>query len=209
MLESLEQADADLDKLCKTLLRTYSGIYDQPVSISEKQIASLVKCSLEEIQTQLQNLQHSGIIQYFPQKENPQLFFPIPRIRAEDLVINQTNLLSRKKQYLERLQAMLGYAENQKDCRSQAIAIYFGDLSTTPCGTCDNCLRIKKQSITAADFEEIKIAVMRLLEKQSLAPSAMISLLKNKNEAQVMKVLDFLQAEEMIQVNTDGTVSLC
>lgn len=209
ILESLEQADADLDKLCKTLLRTYSGIYDQPVSISEKQIASLVKCSLEEIQTQLQNLQHSGIIQYFPQKENPQLFFPIPRIRAEDLVINQTNLLSRKKQYLERLQAMLGYAENQKDCRSQAIAIYFGDLSTTPCGTCDNCLRIKKQSITAADFEEIKIAVMRLLEKQSLAPSAMISILKNKNEAQVMKVLDFLQAEEMIQVNTDGTVSLC
>ena len=209
LVESLEQADPDLDKLSKTLLRTYSGIYDQPVSISEKQMAALLKTPLQEIQSQLQDLQHRGIIQYYPQKENPQLFFPTPRIRAEELIINQNNLSTRKKQYQERLQAMLDYAENQKDCRSQAIALYFGDLSTKPCGTCDNCLRIKKQSITAVDFEEIKRAVLELLKNQSLSTTAMIGMLKNKNEAQVMKVLDFLQAEEMIQVNTDGTISRC
>jgi ATP-dependent DNA helicase RecQ len=104
---------------------------------------------------------------------------------------------------------MLDYAENQKDCRSQAIALYFGDLSTKPCGTCDNCLRTKKQSITGVDFEEIKTAVLQLLKNQSLSPTAMIGMLKNKNEEQVMKVLDFLQAEEMVQVNTDGTISRC
>jgi len=209
LVESLEQADPDLDKLSKTLLRTYSGIYDQPVSISEKQMAALLKIPLQEIQSQLQDLQHRGIIQYYPQKENPQLFFPTPRIRAEELIINQNNLSTRKKQYQERLQAMLDYAENQKDCRSQAIALYFGDLSTKPCGTCDNCLRTRKQSITAVDFEEIKTAVLELLKNQSLSTTAMIGMLKNKNEAQVMKVLDFLQAEEMIQVNTDGTISRC
>ncbi len=209
LLESLEQDDLDLDRLSKTLLRTYSGIYDQPVSVSEKHIASLLKTSLTEIQTQLQGLQHRGIIQYYPQKEDPQLFFPIPRIRAEELVINQTDLLARKKQYEDRLQAMLEYAENQKACRSKVIANYFGDLSTKPCGTCDNCLRIKKQSITAADFEEIKTAVLLLIKNQSMSTTAMISMVKNKSEAQVMKVLDFLQAEEMIQINMDGTISRC
>jgi ATP-dependent DNA helicase RecQ len=209
LLESLEQTDADLDKLCKTLLRTYSGIYDQPVNISEKQMAAQLKIPLQEIQSQLQHLQHRGIIQYYPQKENPQLFFPTTRIRAEELIINQNNLSTRKKQYQERLQAMLDYAENQKDCRSQAIALYFGDLSTKPCGTCDNCLRAKKQFITSVDFEEIKTAALQLLKNQSLSPTAMIGMLKNKNEEQVMKVLDFLQTEKMVQVNTDGTISRC
>lgn len=208
LLESLEQDDLDLDRLSKTLLRTYSGIYDQPVSVSEKHIASLLKTPLTEIQTQLQGLQHRGIIQYYPQKEDPQLYFPIPRIRAEELVINQTDLLARKKQYEDRLQAMLEYAENQKACRSQLIANYFGDLSTKPCGTCDNCLQTKRESLTTTDFEEIKKAVIQLLQKQSLTPTAIIGLLETKHETQVMKVLDFLQAEEVIKVKQDGTVSL-
>lgn len=78
LLESLEQADPDLDRLSKTLLRTYSGIYDQPVNISEKQIASLLKCSLEEIQTQLQDLQNRGILTCYPQKKNHNYFSRFP-----------------------------------------------------------------------------------------------------------------------------------
>ena len=209
LLESLEQADPDLDKLSKTLLRTYSGIYDQPVNISEKQIASLLKCSLEEIQTQLQDLQNRGILTCYPQKEEPQLFFPVPRIRAEELVINQGNLQSRKKQYEERLRAMLDYAANSSACRSQLLASYFGDLSSKPCGTCDNCLRQKKHSLTSIEFEEIKTKLMQRLQKGPLPYTELMAVLKHKKEVHVMEVLDFLQAEEIIQLKKDGTVVLC
>lgn len=209
LLESLEQADPDLDRLSKTLLRTYSGIYDQPVNISEKQIASLLKCSLEEIQTQLQDLQNRGILTCYPQKEEPQLFFPVPRIRAEELVINQGNLQSRKKQYEERLRAMLDYAANSSACRSQLLASYFGDLSSKPCGTCDNCLRQKKHSLTSIEFEEIKTKLMQRLQKGPLPYTELMAVLKHKKEVHVMEVLDFLQAEEIIQLKKDGTVVLC
>ncbi len=209
LLESLEQADPDLDRLSKTLLRTYSGIYDQPVNISEKQIASLLKCSLEEIQTQLQDLQNRGILTCYPQKEEPQLFFPVPRIRAEELVINQGNLQSRKKQYEERLRAMLDYAANSSACRSQLLASYFGDLSSKPCGTCDNCLRQKKHSLTSIEFEEIKTKLMQRLQKGPLSYTELMAVLKHKKEVHVMEVLDFLQAEEIIQLKKDGTVVLC
>jgi len=208
LVESLAHDDIDLDILSKTLLRTYSGIYDQPVSISEKQIASQLKCPLATIQIQLQELQKRGILSYTPQKEDPQLFFPIPRIRAEELVINQANFATRKKQYQERVTTILQYSENQKTCRSQIIANYFGERSTNPCGTCDNCLQTKKQLLTGVDFEEIKVAIIQLLEKQSLSPTAIISVLKNKNEVQLLKVLDFLQAEETIQISNDGMVFL-
>lgn len=209
LLESLEQADPDLDRLSKTLLRTYSGIYDQPVNISEKQIASLLKCPLEEIQTQLQDLQNRGILTCYPQKEEPQLFFPVPRIRAEELVINQGNLQSRKKQYEERLRAMLDYAANSSACRSQLLATYFGDLSSKPCGTCDNCLRQKKHSLTSIEFEEIKTELMQRLQKGPLPYTELMAVLKHKKEVHVMEVLDFLQAEEIIQLKKDGTVVLC
>lgn len=209
LLESLEQADPDLDRLSKTLLRTYSGIYDQPVNISEKQIASLLKCPLEEIQTQLQDLQNRGILTCYPQKEEPQLFFPVPRIRAEELVINQGNLQSRKKQYEERLRAMLDYAANSSACRSQLLASYFGDLSSKPCGTCDNCLRQKKHSLTSIEFEEIKTKLMQRLQKGPLPYTELMAVLKHKKEVHVMEVLDFLQAEEIIQLKKDGTVVLC
>ena len=209
LLESLEQADPDLDRLSKTLLRTYSGIYDQPVNISEKQIASLLKCSLEEIQTQLQDLQNRGILTCYPQKEEPQLFFPVPRVRAEELVINQGNLQSRKKQYEERLRAMLDYAANSLACRSQLLATYFGDLSSKPCGTCDNCLRQKKHSLTSIEFEEIKTKLMQRLQKGPLPYTELMAVLKHKKEVHVMEVLDFLQAEEIIQLKKDGTVVLC
>lgn len=209
LLESLEQADPDLDRLSKTLLRTYSGIYDQPVNISEKQIASLLKCPLEEIQTQLQDLQIRGILTCYPQKEEPQLFFPVPRIRAEELVINQGNLQSRKKQYEERLRAMLDYAANSSACRSQLLASYFGDLSSKPCGTCDNCLRQKKHSLTSIEFEEIKTKLMQRLQKGPLPYTELMAVLKHKKEVHVMEVLDFLQAEEIIQLKKDGTIVLC
>ena len=209
LLESLEQADPDLDRLSKTLLRTYSGIYDQPVNISEKQIASLLKCSLEEIQTQLQDLQNRGILTCYPQKEEPQLFFPVPRIRAEELVINQGNLQSRKKQYEERLRAMLNYAAHASACRSQLLATYFGDLSSKPCGTCDNCLRQKKHSLTSIEFEEIKTKLMQRLQKGPLPYTELMAVLKHKKEVHVMEVLDFLQAEEIIQLKKDGTIVLC
>ena len=209
LLESLEQADPDLDRLSKTLLRTYSGIYDQPVNISEKQIASLLKCPLEEIQTQLQDLQNRGILTCYPQKEEPQLFFPVPRIRAEELVINQGNLQSRKKQYEERLRAMLDYAANSSACRSQLLASYFGDLSSKPCGTCDNCLRQKKHSLTSIEFEEIKTKLMQRLQKGPLSYTELMAVLKHKKEVHVMEVLDFLQAEEIIQLKKDGTVVPC
>ncbi|MEY4586133.1 MAG: hypothetical protein RIT05_551 [Bacteroidota bacterium] len=209
LLESLEQADPDLDRLSKTLLRTYSGIYDQPVNISEKQIASLLKCPLEEIQTQLQDLQNRGILTCYPQKEEPRLFFPVPRVRAEELVINQGNLQSRKKQYEERLRAMLNYAAHASACRSQLLATYFGDLSSKPCGTCDNCLRQKKHSLTSIEFEEIKTKLMQRLQKGPLSYTELMAVLKHKKEVHVMEVLDFLQAEEIIQLKKDGTVVLC
>lgn len=126
ILENLAKEDRELDQLSKTLLRTYEGIYDRTVTISEKQIAYLCKKEVTEIKEELKELVKLGIIVYHLPKENPQLYFPINRIRAEDIYIDQVNYLERKKQYEGRIKELVTFITSQQHCRSQFIAHYFG-----------------------------------------------------------------------------------
>ncbi|RYZ18444.1 MAG: ATP-dependent DNA helicase RecQ, partial [Sphingobacteriales bacterium] len=72
-LQEIEQTEPALDPLIKTLLRTYEGIFDQPVAIFEKNLAFLLRADVELVKSQLKRLHAFGVIQYQPQKDKPQL----------------------------------------------------------------------------------------------------------------------------------------
>ena len=50
----------------------------------------------------------------------------------------------RKNHYVDKLKAMVEYADNQQYCRSQLLLSYFGEHDAAACGSCDIC-RIKKK----------------------------------------------------------------
>lgn len=143
-LESLSNSQAVLGNLCTTLLRTYQGIYERPTAISEKQLAALLKTVVGIIQKQLIQLQHARIIDYYPRKEEPQLYFPGQRITTSDLSINNTRYKERKDHFKKSIDHMLAYAGELDDCRSRYLGAYFGDHHLAACGICDQCLRKKK-----------------------------------------------------------------
>jgi ATP-dependent DNA helicase RecQ len=74
VLETFETAHPYFDNLIKYLLRSYEGIFDNEVSVSEKLISRLTKLSPEELSNQLKELQAFGILRYQSQKETPQIF---------------------------------------------------------------------------------------------------------------------------------------
>ena len=76
----------ELEPAIKALLRGYEGIFDFPTSVSETVLIRLLKKDVEEIKTDLHHLHKFGIIQYEPQKDTPQLYFPRNRVKAEDLI---------------------------------------------------------------------------------------------------------------------------
>jgi ATP-dependent DNA helicase RecQ len=145
-LVQFEKDNPKLEALTQVLLRTYPGIFDQLVAVQEKKIAWLLRKEEIAIANDLRSLQAFGIIEYIPQKDSPQLVCMQDRIRAEDMHINQTNYQKRKEQFEKRIEKFLLYLMAEKDCRSQMIASYFGDLEAGSCGICDNCLRQKKLS---------------------------------------------------------------
>ena len=206
-LYQFEKENTALEPLIKLLLRSYEGIYDMPVAIYENHLAGWLKKDTPQIKQWLTELQRFGIIHYEPQKDTPQLYLLQPRVRAEDLSINQVNYKKRKKQSEQRLHHFIQYAQNTKDCRSIITGNYFGDINMQRCGICDNCLQLKKTSLTAEAFTAIQQRIEQALHAGPVEISVLLLQLKDIQKEKAWQVIEFLQTEKKIALNEDGLIS--
>src|SRR5665213_3536382 len=205
VLYAFENENPQLEPLIKTLLRTYSGIYDQPVSIREKQLAFLLKWPPEQVLNGLYQLHRFLLIEYIPQKEEPQIYFNQPRRKAADVQIDQKAYRFRKEQFIKRAKAMLGYMATP-DCRSSCIARYFEEESPEDCGICDRCLRNRQPKLGPDQFSVIYKTVMERTHQQSIPAASLFDHFPEIHSDQLRKVIDFMQAENKLRVDPEGFV---
>ena len=204
-LHAFENENPGLEPLIKTLLRTYSGIYDQPVSIREKQLAWLLKWPPEQVLKGLYELHRFQLIDYVPQKEEPQIYFNQPRRKAADVQIDRKAYKFRKEQFIKRAKAMLDYIATP-NCRSSFIARYFGEASPEDCGICDQCLRNREPKLNPDQFTIIYKTVMERTRQQSIPAASLFDHFPEIHSGQLRKVIDFIQAENKLRVDADGFV---
>ena len=130
-------------KLLELLMRKYSGIFtdlqyvhfDQlttPITNSQSPIAN--RQSLHDL---LVSLAQRHIITYIPHDTANTLTFT--RERQTDIYMPTSIYDNHRQQYIEKLKAMVEYADNQHYCRSQLLLSYFGETDAVTCGTCDVC----------------------------------------------------------------------
>ncbi len=204
-LYDFEKNNPKLEPVIKVLLRTYSGIFDQPVAIHEKTIAFLLRKDVDAVCNDLKALHHYHIIAYHPQKDNPQLYISGPRAKVEDIHINQSNYKKRKEVYSKRIDAILKYVKDD-GCRSQKIVQYFGEDKSEACGICDYCLRQKNTSLSGDEFNHIHQRVMRVVESSSVPATHLMDHLQGIHKEKLKQVIDYLQAEQKLVVDKDGFV---
>ncbi|HEX6915036.1 MAG TPA: ATP-dependent DNA helicase RecQ [Chitinophagaceae bacterium] len=202
LLEDFEAAHPDLEPMVKCLLRTYEGIYDNRISVNEKQLAKLIRISVDEVRQQLMKLRAFAVIEYLPQKETPQLCFLLNRAPAQYLSVDNQAYLKRKKQYAARVASMLRYLQ-QNGCRSRYIAEYFGEEQPEQCGTCDNCLRGKRSGFTGSEFRNIEQRIRAVITEDGITVPDLVASLHDVQKEKLWKVLDFLQAEQALTVRNN------
>ncbi|HEY4966749.1 MAG TPA: ATP-dependent DNA helicase RecQ [Puia sp.] len=207
VLSQFEKDNPEWEPLIKILLRSYAGIYDQPVSIHEKMIASLINRPLEEVLKGLHVLHQYQIIEYNPQKETPQVYFNLPRRKSADIHIDEKSYRFRKEQFVKRVNGILDYVQD-KSCRSIAIAVYFGEQDSKPCGICDNCVKKEKEKLSPAEFEAIYHKLRTGAQQQSLTPAALFDRFADIHYEHLRKVIDFMQAENKLVVDKEGIVHI-
>ena len=85
----------------------------------------------------LVSLAQRHIITYIPHDTANTLTFT--RERQTDIYLPTHIYDDHRQQYIEKLKAMVEYADNQLYCRSQLLLSYFGEIDAATCGTCDVC----------------------------------------------------------------------
>ncbi|MEO6288447.1 MAG: ATP-dependent DNA helicase RecQ, partial [Ginsengibacter sp.] len=205
-LDGFEKSQQHLEPLIKGLLRSYDGIFDYPTTIRETELAKFLSLKKEVLVSYLNELKGFGMIEYIPQKEMPQITFHEDRVSTDDLVINEENILKRKKAFEMRLNAILGYISQHHVCRSKMIAGYFNDKIAKKCGICDNCLREKKIVISSEEFKKISDNIRHIATRKAISTEQLLKEMSGFNKNKIKKILNFLLEENLISVNQQGMI---
>ena len=205
ILNQFEESHPQSATLIKCLLRTYQGIFDNRVSVYEKQLARLCRLTVEAVIQQLQLLHSFGIIEYLPQKDTPQIHYLLNRAPARYLQINQDQYLERKKLYTARVEKMQQYIQLDNDCRSTYIGRYFGDEKLKDCGICDNCLTKKRKTLSAQEFQQIEQKIYGVLASHRQLDE-LFHQLPSISKEKIWVVLDYLQGEALLMIDEQGNI---
>ncbi|HEY1870581.1 MAG TPA: RecQ family zinc-binding domain-containing protein, partial [Chitinophagaceae bacterium] len=207
-LYQFENDHPELEPLVKALLRAYEGIFNHPAVVSEIVLSRLLKIDKDAVKKNLVQLHHYRIIEYIPQKDTPQLFFLRNRIKAEDLFIDMGAFNKRKEKYIERIRAITSYINENAVCRSRIIASYFGDEALMDCGICDNCLNQRSLTLSKEEFETINERIINSIKDQSIHSKKLLEDLRGIKKEKAWKVINFLQAENKIELDKSGWIRL-
>jgi len=204
-LSQFEEMYPALEPVIKALLRTYPGIFNNRVSVYDQQLARICRMNPDQIHTALKQLQALDIIEYLPKKETPQIHFILNRAPAKYLNIQHEQYLERKKLHLSRANQMIGYARENKQCRSQFIGHYFGDEQASTCGVCDYCLQQKNKNLSSAQFNSIE-SMIRKSPDGSIEINELLKASYNMNPTRIWEILNFLQAEAKIEISEEKII---
>lgn len=197
-LYRIREQSEDTEKLIRILLRTYTGLFTDYAYISEDNLSTRSGLSKQQIYETLLSLSRQHILHYIPAKKTPYIIYTRERQETERVYLSKEVYEDRKESYVQRINAMIEYAESENRCRSRMLLHYFGEKNEHNCGQCDVCLQQHQSGLKSGEFEAISQQLQTLLKENPL------SLQEIKEKMQVpenhlMKVVSYLVSEEIIR----------
>lgn len=197
-LYRIREQSEDTEKLLRILLRSYTGLFTDYAYISEDNLSTRSGLSKQQIYETLISLSRQHILHYIPAKKTPYIIYTRERQETERVNLSKEVYEDRKESYVQRINAMIEYAESENRCRSRMLLRYFGEKNEHNCGQCDVCLQQHQSGLKSGEFESISQQLQALLKENPL------SLQEIKDKMQVpenhlMKVVSYLVSEEIIR----------
>lgn len=186
-------------EVLQLLLRSYTGLFDGPVKIDERELARRNGSTVEKIKKQLVFLNEHQIIAYRPAADTPLITFTAPAQYDHSLRISKEVYDQRKVLAFEKYDAMIKYLEPDI-CRQRKLLKYFGEEMSASCGQCDVCLDNKKQNVSDAEIEEV---ILKQLTKSPLRPDEIAGRLTAYHRDTVLKRLSYLVDEQKVIYRPD------
>lgn len=189
-----------LDKLLKTILRSYQGIFQHPVQVREGQLAKFLNLGQADLVRLLEQLARDSIIAYVAQKNSPQLLFRRAREDAKYLEIDMQRYRFLQERQSERVEASIRYAE-QLRCRSQMLLAYFGETDAPACGLCDVCLGRHEKELSDAQAALLEEKLRKRLLETKLPLSDLLMRYPSSWSLRITALVEELLEQGKLQRN--------
>jgi len=196
----------DEDHVIVALLRLYSGLFVDYCYIDEALLAMHTGLARTVVYAALKSLNQKHIVSFIPQKRTPYIRYKQRREDSEHLIISPAVYDDLKERYVQRINKMLEYANNDKRCRSRMLLSYFGQKGTTDCGQCDVCLDSTTRHAIREKTAEAQQAILQLLADGQPHHASVLEqtgLLPEVIDAALERLI-----EEEIVIDDDGMLSL-
>ena len=204
-LYRLENNTPNEEKVITTLLRNYGGLFTDYNYIDEAFLASQCGLQPHQVYMVLKSLSQRHILHFIPQKKTPYIRYTQRREDKEHIQLMPDVYEKRKQQYIERIHAMVNYADCDHICRSRYLLRYFGEDNDHDCRQCDVCLSHRPQGIVSEpSFNTAMEQIITLLEDGKPHPITDLRDIQLPT-AELDAALDYLLKEEYIR-QEDGFI---
>jgi len=195
-----------IDSIVKSMLRTYSGIYDQPILIDHALIAKKAGVPLVKIHKTLLQLHKDDVTLYDHTNADTKVTFLVQR--EDDLSINRIAkaINAQNTRKVEQVKSMLNYIETPV-CRSKQLLAYFEEKQEEPCGICDIC-REKLKSGNSRNYQDLQTLIIKTLAEGPASSRTLIETLSIEDEAALLKMLKRLLMNKKISLTPSNLYKL-
>lgn len=173
-------------QLLSTVLRSYTGLFNSYVKISEGKIAEILKTSISKVKKGLDIFEKTYVLEYQKQNFLPRIFFSMNRISSRDLIIPKEILELRYQVAKNQLEALTEFAIEKKKCRTNIALFYFDEIPKTKCNNCD-CCRKNTSSLNEENY------IFQLIRSNPLELAELVSisdLPRTKTISEIRRLLD-------------------
>jgi ATP-dependent DNA helicase RecQ len=195
------------DKFIKTLLRSYSGLFTEFVTISESDLARRLEISASEAMNILNSLEKFELINYQKHKSKPQITYLTERLDSRNISFSDEQYRMLKEYAEQRLNAVIKYLKTDTKCRSIQLLEYFGETLNNRCGKCDVCIERNKIELSQLEFDNVLNKINPILLERSVSIRELADELKGVNEEKIIKVVQWLLDNEKVEYDTSRKLS--
>ena len=204
-LYRLENTSPNEEKVITSLLRNYGGLFTDYNYIDESFLASQCGLQPHQVYMILKGLSQRHILHFIPQKKTPYIRYTQRREDKEHIQLMPAVYQDRKAQFTERIHAMIGYATDDRICRSRQLLRYFGEENGHDCRQCDVCLSHREQGkVSEPRLNSAMEQILHLLSDGKPHPITDLRDIQLPTD-ELDAALDYLFKEEYIR-QSDGQI---
>lgn len=182
----------------ETILRNYTGVFEQVTIINTALIASKSGTTEERVIEVLTKLQTQEIIDLKLQSNDISILYNEPR--EDNYTINRVvkNLENQNQIKNEQFNQMLYFVSDNSKCKSVLISNYFGEENPNECGICSYCTSKNK-----AEPKSVSENLQNLLKKGALSSNEIENSLTFSAE-EIIFALQNLLEDDIIFINSNN-----